>query len=284
MGLLARTHDVIPVWPQDAAHSSRAARDAARDGHDLVVAMGGDGIVHHVAQGLVGTQTTLGIVPCGTTNVLARMLGVPHRPTQAVRMLADHGVRSSPTLDVTGEGPTGEWSVRACFSLGIGPDAVVVAAAELEPFRKYRFGGIHYARTAMGVVWRDLRHRRPTMTVTTDEPRRAIGAMVQFHPRYTYFGRIPLALDDRDPDPVSVLAIERLPLRRAGRVLRRAARGSLGDVPSMHLSRGVRRVTIDADAPAEVQIDGERYGDVRRLSAVIGDGGLRVAVPQSSPR
>lgn len=284
MRLLGRSHDVSPVWPQDPFHSRETARRAALDGIDLVVAMGGDGIVHHVAQGLVGTQTVLGIIPCGTTNVLARMLDIPSRPSSAARMLAEHSVTTSPTIEVTGRGDTGDWSTHACFSLGVGPDAVVVSAAEAEPFRKYRFGGLHYASTAIGTVWRDLRHRQPTLRVTTDVERPAIGAMVQFHPRYTYFGRIPLALDDRDPDPVSVLTIERLPIRRAGAVLRKAMRGSLGDVAAMHISRNVDRVTITSTEPVDTQIDGEHYGTITELEAVADATGLQIAVPHSSPR
>ena len=280
MRSLARSHDIRAIWPQSAEHSRIAARDAARSGVELVVAMGGDGIVHHVAQGLVDTDSVLGIVPAGTTNVLGRLVGIPSRPKDAVKLLADgYDIERFPTVEVQAASQHESWTARALFSLGIGPDAIIVAAAETEPYRKYRFGSVHYARTALGIVWRDVRKRRPDSTVKTHAERRAIGAMVQFHPAYTYFGRVPLRLDALKPNPMSVLTIERLPMRRAASILRRAATGTLDQVKGLRLDRDVFEFTVDADTFVEVQMDGEHYGLVRRLTAVAKPGGLAIAVP-----
>lgn len=280
MRTLARSHDIRAIWPQSAEHSRIAARDAVRAGVELVIAMGGDGIVHHVAQGLVDTEGILGIIPAGTTNVLGRLVGIPSRPKDAVKMLADgYVVQRFPTAEVRADGQEDSWTARALFSLGIGPDAIIVAAAETEPYRKYRFGSIHYARTALGIVWRDLRKRRPDMTVITTTERPGIGAMVQFHPAYTYFGRVPLRLDAVAPDPMSVLTIERLPMRRAGSIVRRAATGTLEHVKGLHLDRQVGEFSVEAGTAVEVQMDGEHYGLVRRLTAVAHPDGLAVAVP-----
>lgn len=280
MRSLARSHDIRAIWPQSAEHSRIAARDAARSGVELVVAMGGDGIVHHVAQGLVDTDSVLGIVPAGTTNVLGRLVGIPSRPKDAVKLLADgYDIKRFPTVEVHADSQHESWTARALFSLGVGPDAIIVAAAETEPYRKYRFGSVHYARTALGIVWRDLRKRRPDSTVKTNAERRAIGAMVQFHPAYTYFGRVPLRLDALEPNPMSVLTIERLPMRRAASILRRAATGTLDQVKGLRLDRDVFEFTVEADTVVEVQMDGEHYGLVRRLTAVAKPGGLAIAVP-----
>lgn len=280
MQALAQSHDIRAIWPQNAEHSRVAARDAVRSGVELVIAMGGDGIVHHVAQGLVDTDGVLGIIPAGTTNVLGRLVGVPARPKEAVKMLAEgYATGRFPTVEVRGDGQDESWTARAVFSLGVGPDAVIVAAAETEPYRKYRFGSIHYARTALGVVWRDLRKRRPDMTVVTTRQRAGIGAMVQFHPAYTYFGRVALRLDDLPPDPMSVLTIERLPIRRAVTIVRRAAAGTLDQVKGLHLDRQVDELTVEAETGVEVQMDGEHYGLVRQLTAVARPGGLAIAVP-----
>lgn len=284
MRALAKTHDVRAIWPQSAEHSRIAARDAARSGVELVIAMGGDGIVHHAAQGLVDTEAVLGIIPAGTTNVVARLLGIPHRPKEAGRMLAEgYGVVTSPTVEVGGSGPDGTWNARAIFSLGFGPDAVVVSAAETEPYRKYRFGSIHYARTTLGTVWRDLRRRKPDITIRiAGAERRGIGALVQFHHCYTYFGRLPLRIDPEPPDPLSVLTIERLPIRRAPSILRKAVAGSLGTVRGMHLDRAVTSIEVTADAVVEVQMDGEHYGRVTTLTATARPASLRVAVPPTA--
>ncbi|MBV5313935.1 MAG: diacylglycerol kinase family lipid kinase [Prolixibacteraceae bacterium] len=58
-------------------HAVELAAKAANDGYDLVVAVGGDGTVNEVAQGLYGTGIKMGIIPMGSGNGLARELGIP---------------------------------------------------------------------------------------------------------------------------------------------------------------------------------------------------------------
>jgi YegS/Rv2252/BmrU family lipid kinase len=53
------------------------ARSAVREGVKMVIVSGGDGTIENIALGLVGTRTTLGIIPTGTRNNLARSLGIP---------------------------------------------------------------------------------------------------------------------------------------------------------------------------------------------------------------
>lgn len=64
-------------YTEYAGHAVEIAREAAAEGFDAVVAVGGDGTVNEVARSLVHTQTALGIVPCGSGNGLARHLLIP---------------------------------------------------------------------------------------------------------------------------------------------------------------------------------------------------------------
>jgi diacylglycerol kinase family enzyme len=57
---------------QHAGHAKQLARAAAYEGRDMVVAAGGDGTIAEVANGLLGSDTALGIIPLGTANVLAK--------------------------------------------------------------------------------------------------------------------------------------------------------------------------------------------------------------------
>ena len=68
-------------------HGTEIAREAADQGIDCVVAVGGDGSVNDVAQGLKDSGVTMGIIPCGSGNGLARSLKIPLTPASAVKLL-----------------------------------------------------------------------------------------------------------------------------------------------------------------------------------------------------
>ena len=68
-------------------HGTELARKAAEKGYNCVVAVGGDGSVNDVAQGLKDTDVHMGIIPCGSGNGLARTLKIPLTPASAIKKL-----------------------------------------------------------------------------------------------------------------------------------------------------------------------------------------------------
>ncbi len=279
MRALAKHYDVSAAWPRSSEESESLAADVVASGTEIVVAMGGDGVVHHVAQGLVNTSAVLGIVPVGTTNVLARILGAPSKPKRAVKILSK-GFRSIrvPTLRIEGRSFQAEFRRSALFSMGVGADAAVVHAAEQDPLRKRSFGSLHYARTAVRTIRRDLRKRPPTVTITAgDRKLNGIGLLAQFHDVYSYFGRRPLIVGD--PDPIAVLVIEELKLRRTLKILRAAGpRGDMGAVPGLTLWEDVESFEVRSPTPVEVQADGELLAGVTEMSVAFQPESLTVAV------
>ena len=83
--------EVIIVEPE--MRLSNLARRAARDDYQMVIVSGGDGTIENVALGLVGSSTTLGIIPTGTRNNLARSLGIPTNNLAAAVALLRKGRR-----------------------------------------------------------------------------------------------------------------------------------------------------------------------------------------------
>ncbi|GIU93300.1 MAG: diacylglycerol kinase [Acidimicrobiia bacterium] len=288
VGILSSRYRVETRWPTSPVEAQAAATEAVMGGAGLVVAMGGDGVVHHVAQGLVSSTVPLGIVPVGTTNVLARLLGIPRRPAQASRLLVEtNQVNMVPSLEVQMRTERGTAVRHALFALGAGADALVVERAETEPYRKYRFGGLHYARTAAATVWSDLRRRRPRATVqVAGRALAAVGFMAQIHPVYTFFGRVPIKIDRVAPDPMTVLVVSRLPLRRIFGVARAAFGGGFERLPGFEVVRGVESLSFEAPRPTPVQADGEILGEATRLDAAYRPSSLPVVVPAvpASPR
>src|SRR3989338_9931664 len=74
--------------------ATRLARDAVQRGAKVVIAAGGDGTVNEVANGLLHTDTALGVLPVGTNNSWALQMGIPalnpwSPGTNVVKMVAD---------------------------------------------------------------------------------------------------------------------------------------------------------------------------------------------------
>jgi diacylglycerol kinase family enzyme len=123
---LGADHDVTLAETTRRNHATRLARQAAHDGIDVVVVLGGDGTLNEAANGLAGTSTALAPLPGGSTNVFARQLGLPDDPIEAT------GV----TLESLAAGrlrPIGLGAVNGryfLFHVGVGFDAAVVAQVE----------------------------------------------------------------------------------------------------------------------------------------------------------
>jgi len=87
------------VLTEEPGHATRLARQALDDGFRTIVAVGGDGTVNEVINGLaeegsVDPEVVLGIIPWGTGADFARMLGIPRDYMEACR----HLLRASPGL------------------------------------------------------------------------------------------------------------------------------------------------------------------------------------------
>lgn len=141
--------------PGDGA---RLAREAALRGVDRLLVLGGDGTIHEAANGLLDSGLPvippLGILPSGTGNDFAKMVGTAHcRPEEAVRRLAAGGVRRFDVGVAWGE----------CFinSMGIGFDADV--ADQLRTVKRLR-GTPAYALALLRTL-RQLRGRALDVTV-----------------------------------------------------------------------------------------------------------------------
>jgi diacylglycerol kinase family enzyme len=273
--ILEREYRVYAPWPESAEQARAAARQAARVGYDMVVAMGGDGTANAVADGVFGSGTTLGIVPAGTTNVLARLLGLGVRPRRAAEAIVAAGdaVRPIPTLRLELSGPSGDQTRIATFAAGIGFDAEVISESERRPLKKIGFGAVHYARSALTVASRFGDELANLRMETTDGHCDAVGVMFQMHHELTYLGRRPMRLGP-PPGPMA-LSIERVRVARMVSVVARALlRRRLDRGSGLRLWRGFDSITVNAEPAALAEADGELLGRVSRLTATPQHGGL----------
>ncbi|HKA05174.1 MAG TPA: acylglycerol kinase family protein, partial [Acidimicrobiales bacterium] len=80
---LGAVADVTTVVTNRRGHATRFAQDAASRGVEVVAALGGDGTLNEAANGIAGTDTALAVLPGGSTNVFARIIGLPNDPVAA---------------------------------------------------------------------------------------------------------------------------------------------------------------------------------------------------------
>ncbi|MDP4238013.1 MAG: diacylglycerol kinase family lipid kinase [Bacteroidota bacterium] len=86
-GLDTKIFDPEIVFTGHRGHGTELARRFVEEGFQIVVAVGGDGTVNEVARSLVHTNTSLGIIPIGSGNGLARHLGIPMNIRKAIKQL-----------------------------------------------------------------------------------------------------------------------------------------------------------------------------------------------------
>ncbi|MDU0478888.1 diacylglycerol kinase family protein [Staphylococcus chromogenes] len=160
--------EIKAVYTQHPGHAREICRGLRRSDYDAVIAIGGDGTVNEVLEGLLGDDVAsrpapaelprLGIIPTGSANVFARALGFPNNPGITATMLAELLV-----ADAYRRVPVGRINDRwFCVNAGFGLDAEVIGRME----RIRESGGLatpwRYSAVTYG-VWNRLRKYTPAI-------------------------------------------------------------------------------------------------------------------------
>jgi YegS/Rv2252/BmrU family lipid kinase len=249
-----------------AQHARALARDAVDRGAALVIAWGGDGTVNEVASVLAFGPAALGVVPAGSGNGLARALGVPWSPADALRVALRGAERR---IDV------GELGGRLFVNVaGIGLDAEV--AFRFDTCARDRRGLLPYLTLGLQALLRDAGR---DYTIRLDGEairRRALLVLCANGQQYGGGARMtPAAL--LDDGVLDLLVVGDRPALARLWHARRVFTGSLPAAPDV-LVRQVRSFEIAADGPLRFHVDGEPVlGDVT-LAGRVHPGALRVRV------
>lgn len=123
-----------------------ASRLAGESDADVIVAIGGDGTVHEVASGILGSNKTLGIIPCGSGDGLALHLGISRKPQAAIDALLNGRTERIDFGMINGQQPF-------FCTAGVGLDADVAWA-----FANNNRRGLW---SYIVLAWRIWRHSKP---------------------------------------------------------------------------------------------------------------------------
>jgi len=145
--LRTRGWDVALEMTAAPGDATRLARRAAAHGPSVVVACGGDGTIHEVANGLAGSEAVLAAIPGGTANVWAKDAHIPRDPLEAARIIEGGRCRWLDLGLIEWEGRRGRKAERRYFLLmaGVGLDAHVVS--RVNQGWKRRLGAAAYVLT-----------------------------------------------------------------------------------------------------------------------------------------
>ena len=260
-------YDVTVVETNRRGHATRFARDAASRGVDVVAALGGDGTVNEVANGLAGSSTVLAVLPGGSTNVFARTIGLPNDPVAAAKAL-DAALTSGSTQRVGLGQVNGRYFL---FHTGIGFDAAVVRKVEQRASVKRWAGHPLFIWSALATWTKGFDKHHPSFRVSFDDGREVAGGYfaicLNTNP-YTYLGNRPLDLSpaatlDRGLVMITFTTMEARALLGSIAVALRG--GGLPDRPYLDQATDVSHAVVDGDPGFPYQVDGDYLGETRRL-------------------
>ncbi|MDX3078290.1 diacylglycerol/lipid kinase family protein [Streptomyces sp. NPDC088354] len=268
-------------------HARDLARQAAEGGEiELVVALGGDGTVNEVVNGLLHNGPDpeglpkLAVVPGGSTNVFARALGLPNDPVEATGALLDAlregssrtvGLgRVSGTPGTADEGVPARWFT---FCAGLGFDAGVVGRVEQQRELGKRSTHALYIRQMLRQFLAEPSRRGGSITLEQpgEDPVTGLAiAIVCNTAPWTYLGNRPVYASPRASfdTALDVLGLSRLSTTAVTRIATQLLRSTPERGPhgkhatSLH---DLTDFTLHSQAPLPFQVDGDHLG--LRISA-----------------
>jgi diacylglycerol kinase family enzyme len=254
------------VETKGRGHANELAEQAIADGIDLVVVFSGDGTINEAVNALAGTETALGVLPGGATNVLVRALDLPTDPVECTGVLISKALDDEATKLTLGRADGRYFAVNC----GAGIDASAMRRLE----KKFPSTKAKYDRVAFRAVSWELMvgyaGKNPDLEVSIDcgEPIPSISVMVGRTDPYTFYKDRGLRMtpDASLESGLDVLSVRKLNRRNIPRIAwqvfgsARHVRGR--DIDYVH---DASQVVVRSGEPFPVQVDGDPLGDHRRL-------------------
>ncbi len=249
------------AYTEGIGHAIELAKAAAGNGYRYVVAVGGDGTVHEVANGILSSggakETTLGVVSTGTGGDFARSLGIPRKYEPACSTLIAHR-QSQVDVGEVEYMRNGRKEKRYFINgAGIGFDAAVVE--NIERSIKHFHGTIPYV---LGLLRTLVCYHNKSATITTGSKQEKTNIVTMVVANGAYFGGgmkvAPSAdLHDGKFDIMTVHDLSKLGLLHA---FPRIYKGTHVTHPKVNMNQ-VIEISVETSERAAVQADGEYLGE-----------------------
>jgi diacylglycerol kinase family enzyme len=266
-------------------HAAELAHRAATDGFGVVVALGGDGTVNEVVNGLLtdgpgADVPALAVVPGGSTNVFARAIGLPQDPIDATGVLLE-ALREGRTRSIGLGRADDRWFT---FCAGLGLDAEVVRRVERARTRGRTATKSLYLRSTVAQYFAGTDRSTPLVTLKRpggDPVQQLSMVIVQNTSPWTYLGDRPVhpCPDASFDTGLDLMALRQLHLPST----LRTARQILSQRPDPHGRRvyrlhDVEEFTLTTERPLAVQVDGDYIGERDEMVFRAEPDALRIAL------
>ena len=239
-------------------HATELAKKAALH-YEVVVAVGGDGTVNEVSNGLIGSQAVLGIVPTGSGNDFSREVGLSKNIKKNLQKLLNGNVE---TIDV------GFVDNRFYFvnAFGVGFDGEV--ASHAQKFMKFGRGFTGYLLSVLSTLVTYTFHR-VCITIDSHEPINKEILFAAVANGTTYGGGFQVAPSAKINDGFfTICIVDKTAKLYTLRQLPKFMAGKHVSLPEVHMLTG-KRVTIEASVPLQAQADGELPPPAKRFEIVM---------------
>lgn len=252
-------------YTQHRGHATELAQQAIEEGFKRIFVRGGDGTVNEAARAIVHSPATMGILPAGSGNGLARHLRVPLNLHQALRQLKHYNTIAIDTLLINGN-----LSVNVS---GFGFDAHVAHAFGKDGIR----GLAGYAKIVLGDF---LSYKEFDIEASLDGKSESHRAFMVAIANASQFGNSALIAPDASVSDgvLDVCFIRRVPLTEAVPFLTKLFRGKIGRSRFVTLAKA-RQFKAELSTSQPLHLDGEPFPSTRTVTVEVVPSSLQVVVP-----
>jgi diacylglycerol kinase family enzyme len=279
-------YEVEAVLTEAQHHAIEIGREAREGGYDIVVAFGGDGTLNEVANGLAGTDVPVSVLPGGSTNVVARTLGIPNDVVDATEHLLGLADEFHPRRIDLGVAN----GRRFVFACGAGLDATAARTVDSHPRLKARGGRWYYTWAAVSGFYGSYLRNPVRMRMRVDDATsEGVTAIAQNSDPFSYFGNQPLHICENaaiDNGTLSVAMLRRAAQRDVPTIATRVLMKSVRTPAHRQIDHfeGVTACRVESVSKDDegrirafpVQVDGDYIGDHGELELGIEPGALAV--------
>ncbi|MER0092038.1 diacylglycerol kinase family protein [Corynebacterium sp. KPL2838] len=281
-------------------HAEDIVRGLTRDDYDVIIAVGGDGTVNEIVNGLLGPAgedlpspdevPALAVIPTGSANVFVRALGFPNTPVEATHVLArmlERDLRRTIYL--------GTWNERwFAVNAGFGMDADVLARVDRAREQGFSATPLRYLNVAIR-AWLRARRNPPQITVYAES---RLGQTL--HKKdfpllftsntnpWTFLGPLPVVTNPRNSfdEGLALFGLEKLSgVRGVIGLLHLFGADKHGWLKRLVKEKTLgfddaKRVELDCHTPQRFQADGESEGTFRHVTLTSVADAIEVYAPQ----